>query len=86
MMMVMHRLLKKKDNIINILMINDSDILNLHQDHIHRTNLVKQLFKVLNVKAVVLGEIVNAPERVPWELLVCSVLFFSEADERSNDF
>ena len=33
---------------------------------IHRMILVKQMFKAPNVKAVVLDEIVNAPERVPW--------------------
>jgi hypothetical protein len=47
-------------------MINDSDILSLHlhRDRIHQTNLVTHMSKVLNVKAVVLDAIVNAPERV----------------------
>jgi hypothetical protein len=65
-MMMVYRMLKKKDNIINILMINDSDILSLHlhRDRIHQTNLVTHMSKVLNVKAVVLDAIVNAPERV----------------------
>jgi hypothetical protein len=69
-MMIPHRMFEKKDSIINILTINNSDILNLHPDHLHQTNLVIHMFKVLNVKVVAQDVIVNVPERVLWVLLV----------------
>ncbi len=74
-MMMVYPILKQRDSLIHILMIHDNDILNLHQDNLHRMILVKHMSKVLNVKVVVHDEIVNVLERVLWVSLVSSLLF-----------
>lgn len=66
-MKMVHLISKRKDSIINIPMINDNVILNhLLLHNIHQMLLVKQMFRVPNVKVAVLDEIVNALERVLW--------------------